>query len=178
MEVLRKMNSNLNLNSNLNSNLKIKINSNLNKNHQFRKSGSLQPSVNYPWNPIIEKPESMLDKLHQKNNNKAIINQIIKSYGNILDCPMEIIRKINLSNKYELTESRKALYFKALFQETTKFYPNINLTYEHMYRKYFHNKILNNYTLTEKNFIYKCSNNNKLLIDIYKNEYIKYSKWI
>jgi hypothetical protein len=81
-------------------------------------------------------------------------------------------------NKYELTESRKALYFKALFQETTKFFPNIKLTYEHMYRKYFHNKILNNYTLTEKNFIYKCSNNYKLLIDIYKNEYIKYSKWI
>ena len=143
--------------------------------YQFRKSGPIHSSVNFPWNPLIQKPNSILDNLHQKNNNKVIINQIIKNYGNLLDCPIEIIKKINLTNKYQLSDHRKVLYFKALFQEIPKYFPKIDLTYDHMYRKYFHNKLLNNYTLNEKIFISKCVNNNKLFIEMYEREYIKYT---
>jgi hypothetical protein len=74
--------------------LQSKNSKNLNIDHQFRKSGTLHPSVNYPWNPTIQKAKNEPDKLNKKGNYKIIINKIIKTYGDKLDSPVELI-KIN-----------------------------------------------------------------------------------
>lgn len=142
---------------------------------QFKKSGTIVSNVNFPWNPIIQKCKNLPDPLHKKGKYTVIINQIKKKYGNFIDCPVYLIKKINSSNKYELNDIRKSLYYKALFQETTLQFPNINLTYDYMYRKYFDLKNLDEYTLFERIFIEKCKNNNTLLIDLYKREYIRFS---
>jgi len=155
--------------------LRIKLNHQNTLDFQFKKSGTILPAVNFPWNPIIQKCKNFPDPLHRKGKYGVIINQIKKKYGNFIDCPILIIKKINLTNKYELNDIRKSLYYKALYQETTLQFPSINLTYDYMYRKYFDLKNLDEYTLSEKIFIEKCKNNNTPLIELYKREYIRFS---
>ena len=157
--------------------LQSKTSKNLKSDYQFRKSGLILPAPNYPWNPLIQKPQNIPDNLHKKGNYKTIIKKITTTYGDLIDNPIEIIKRINESNKYELTETRKALYFKALYQETPLYFSNIKLTYDYMYKKYFFSGKLENYTASEKILISKCINNKTPLIELYKKEYLKYSKW-
>ena len=151
---------------------KTSISKTTNTDYQFRKSGPILSAINFPWNPLIQKPQNVPDNLHKKGNYKTIIKKIINTYGNLIDCPIELIKQINKANKYELTEKRKALYFKALFQETP-----VKLTYDYMYKKYFISETLENYTTNEKMLINKCLNNTTPLVELYKREYLKYSKW-
>jgi len=118
----------------------------------------------------IQKPPNIPNPLDKKGNYKAVINQIKNKYCKLIDCPIDMIKKINATNKYILPNTRKALYYKALYQQLS-----LDLTYDYMYKKYFQFKNLDGYTLDEKIFINKCFNNNTPLNQLYKKEYIKYS---
>lgn len=124
----------------------------------------------YTMLPCIQKPENIPDPLNKKGNYKAVINQIKNKYSKLIDCPIVMIKKINATNKYQLSNTRKALYYKALYQQLST-----DLTYDNMYRKYFEFKNLDEYTLDEKIFINKCMNNKTPLNQLYKREYINYS---
>ena len=87
-----------------------------------------------------------------------------------------MIKKINLTNTISI--NRKALYYKALYQEISKISSEYyKLTLNNMYKKYFEYKKLLEYTFVEKNMIYKCKNNNTNINELYKKEYIKYSRY-
>jgi hypothetical protein len=95
----------------------------------------------------------------------------------LVDDPIYLIKKINLSN--HLTDNRKALYYRALYQETTKMFQNgKSLTLNHMFKKYYENQFLTEYTNIEKNAIYKSKNNNTKINELYKREYIRYSRYV
>lgn len=141
---------------------------------EFIKANPIRSYKNRPCLDLpfigIQKPENIPDPLYKKGNYKAVINQIKKNYSKFIDCPIDMIKKINAANKYQLTDTRKALYYKALYQQLST-----DLTYDSMYRKYFIINNLNEYTLDEKIFINKCMNNKTPLNQLYKREYIKFS---
>ena len=47
-----------------------------------------------------------------------------------------------------------------------------------MYKKYYEVQFLTDYTNIEKNFIYKCKNNNTKINQLYKTKYIRYSRYV
>lgn len=148
-----------------------------NMDYQYRKSGPLSIAASFPWNPIIQKPKPVLDPLNRLANYSAVINIITNTYGDYIDCPIYLIKKINLSNY--LTDKRKALYYRALYQETSKLFQNGRyLTLNCMYKKYYEAQFLTDYTNIEKNAIYKCKNNNTKINQLYKTEYIRYSRYV
>lgn len=143
---------------------------------QFAKCGSLNPGVNNPWVPCIQKPKAILSGIDKVVDNHIIMNQIDQTIISELDCPIEVIKEIE---SLKLSERRKSLYYRALYQCVPELLKDYSYTLGKMYNKYYYDVDLmgSGYSFSEKHFIKSCRNSNKLMVDIYKREYIKYSKW-
>ena len=142
--------------------------------YQFKRCGMLNSNVYNTWAPLIIRPPNQVSEIEKPIDTHVIMNQISKLIKSELDCPIEVVREMNKIPL--LTEKRKALYYRAIYQNISRYY---KLSY--MYNKYYDGVELNTgqYSAVEKNFIYSCKNNNKTpLNDIYKSEYFKSSKWI
>ena len=141
---------------------------------QFRKCGPLNCNVLNVWAPMITKPKVLHKGIDKLVDNRVTMNKILTIINSDLDCPVEVVREIDRMTS--LTEQRKALYYKSMYQSLSKTY---KLGY--MYDKYYAdaNLNINQYTAIEKNFIRGCKDNNTTpLNDIYKREYLKNSKWL
>jgi hypothetical protein len=140
---------------------------------QFRKCGPLNCNVIIPWAPVIMKAAKELKGIDKPADNRVTLNKILKLINSDLDCPIEVVREIDTNTT--LTEPRKALYYKTMYQTTPI---SFNLSY--MYDKYYADTDLNinKYTAIEKNFIRSCKYSKTPLNDIYKKEYYKNSKWL
>ena len=136
---------------------------------QFRHCGPLRPSVGDPWAPIIQRREPLKIPLECRvpSKNRPVLRVILNITGQNLDCPVEIIRKLN---SLHLTRRKLALYYKVLFQETSYIH-----TLGQMYLHYYLNQHVSMtlYSNLERKFVYKCNYSDIPCRELYKWEYLK-----
>ena len=136
---------------------------------QFRHCGPLNPHVGYPFAPIIQRPMPLglpLEFRDQKKN-APVMRVIMRIINHGIDCPIEVIRMINYLH---ISQRKKALYYKVLYQET----PSIH-TLGQMYTNYYlHRDIpIHLYSNIERKFVYKCNYSDIPSRELYKWEYLK-----
>ena len=144
--------------------------------YQFKKTGPLSAAVVNPWAPCITKPPSIKQLIDVLNDNTVTMNKLLKTIKSPLDCPIDVIKEINA---LPITERRKALYYRALYQSVHKFNVGKDFTLGDMYEKYYAEDGLRGagYSVFEKNIIRNCKSNSGLIVDLYKREFFTYSKW-
>jgi hypothetical protein len=137
----------------------------------FRKCGALASHVFNPFAPMIRKPKEFIKSgLKHKIDTHAVINILKAKFGNIIDCPIQLIPKVDTLH---LTDRQKAHYFKALYQAIPR-----TKTYSHMYTIYYKDTVISHIQSADKRkFIYSCMNNNTPLNKLYEKEYYKYSRY-
>lgn len=137
----------------------------------FRKCGPLNPNVSNPFAPIIRKPKQHITSgLRHKIDTHAVVNRLTLLFGNIIECPLELIPKLDT---LLLTDRQKAHYFKALYQSLA-----VNKSYADMYNKYYKDSNCTSIKpYARRNFILSCKNNPTPLRNLYEREYCKYSRF-
>lgn len=145
----------------------------------FRKCGALASNVHNPFAPIIQKPKELITSgLRHKIDTHTIVNRIRAKFGDIIDCPLQLIPKME---SLRLTERQKAHYFKALYQALPELYKRdkdpTERTYAHMYDKYYKDVDISSVKPDLRNFIYSCNHNSTYLKKLYEIEYFKFSRF-
>lgn len=137
----------------------------------FRRCGALASHVFNPFAPTIRRPKEFIKSgLKHKIDTHAVVNILKAKFGNIIDCPLQLIPKIYTLH---LSDRQKAYYFKALYQAIPR-----DRTYSHMYNTYYKDTNIANIQPPDKRtFIYSCMNNNTSLNKLYEKEYYKYSRY-
>ena len=145
--------------------------------YQFHKcGGTLDPSVAYPYNPIItpglKEPHILDSPLDIVHSIMSILHKVIPNYAECIDNPILIIKEVE---KQQLPGKKCAQLFKALYIISSR----NSFRQRNMYAKYYIGMSnLVGYNTDDKLRITKARFSNENISEIYKDAFYKYSRYL
>lgn len=144
---------------------------------QFSKCGPWCSALNFPGNPTIVKPAQIVPIIEsplEVSQTITVIKSLLPDSKEFLDNPILIINKME---KLNLTNAKKAHYYRYLYIHMRKNFHSFRLT--DLYTKYYEGWCLTGlgYTWKERELIRNCKDSEIHVSQLYMDAFFKYARY-